>query len=580
MPALPRLLVVAAALVFLALASLSAGWIVDDAGISFAYSRTLAAGHGLRAQPGAPAVEGFSNPLWVMLFALLYGVGAVALPLTPKLVGLALVLVAARAAWIAARSLGEDPEAGAWIAAGALWFSAGNIAVVHWALSGLENPLTLALALGGLAATLGLLAEPGSRGRATATGLLAGAALWNRPDGAALALAPLATGAVLALARRRAPPWLGRVAGLVAGATLLLWATRWACFGALLPNTYLVKGGPRWQVLAGLVLGEAAAWDHARGLLIRVFGSAVSGPVLAVTGLAALALAWRRRLGAGHLALAMYLGATTATYLLLPPDWMDETRFATAAYPLAYLAVLAVWSRALGADPARRPRGLAAIVACLSLVALPDAYFRVLRAEGRANISLDFVDRAFARRFNALADELGIQEGVLATQDLGGALLGSRLRVVDLAGLCDRRVAETLGKDPAALREYLFGEVRPDFLVLHGPWAEAIRAEQDPRLAADYVAIFAASGPMAEEAGGHAQGVYVRRDHLAGHPARLAALRAREHRLESFDREPDRGPLWGWLLAVPGLPRPRPETLTHPGLGDAPAAAKLGATGS
>ena len=74
MPPLARWIAVAAVLVFLAQASLSWSWVIDDAGISLAYSRTLAAGEGLRAQPGAPPVEGFSNPLWMLAFAAL-GVG-------------------------------------------------------------------------------------------------------------------------------------------------------------------------------------------------------------------------------------------------------------------------------------------------------------------------------------------------------------------------------------------------------------------------------------------------------------------------------------------------------------------------
>ena len=111
MPPLARWIAVAAVLVFLAQASLSWSWVIDDAGISLAYSRTLAAGEGLRAQPGAPPVEGFSNPLWVLGFALLYGLGMVRLPLTVKLVSLALVALAGWISWWACQRLGgEDGE--------------------------------------------------------------------------------------------------------------------------------------------------------------------------------------------------------------------------------------------------------------------------------------------------------------------------------------------------------------------------------------------------------------------------------------------------------------------------------------
>ena len=42
-------------------------WIVDDAGISFAYARSLATGAGPVLQRGADPVEGFSNPAWTAI---------------------------------------------------------------------------------------------------------------------------------------------------------------------------------------------------------------------------------------------------------------------------------------------------------------------------------------------------------------------------------------------------------------------------------------------------------------------------------------------------------------------------------
>jgi len=42
-------------------------WIVDDAGLTFAYARSLSSGDGLVLQPGAAPVEGFSSPAWMAL---------------------------------------------------------------------------------------------------------------------------------------------------------------------------------------------------------------------------------------------------------------------------------------------------------------------------------------------------------------------------------------------------------------------------------------------------------------------------------------------------------------------------------
>ena len=42
-------------------------WYVEDAAISFAYARHLAHGDGLVAFVGGERIEGYSNPLWVLL---------------------------------------------------------------------------------------------------------------------------------------------------------------------------------------------------------------------------------------------------------------------------------------------------------------------------------------------------------------------------------------------------------------------------------------------------------------------------------------------------------------------------------
>ena len=49
--------------------------VVEDAAISFAYARNLAEGEGLVALPGGERVEGYSNPLWVLLLAGPYKLG-------------------------------------------------------------------------------------------------------------------------------------------------------------------------------------------------------------------------------------------------------------------------------------------------------------------------------------------------------------------------------------------------------------------------------------------------------------------------------------------------------------------------
>src|SRR5262245_36344248 len=85
-------IVVACVVLFGAHALLFFGWMIDDAGISFAYARNLAHGAGLTIQPGIAPVEGFSNPLWTLMVSAFYSLHLFYEPWTPKLVSFALVI--------------------------------------------------------------------------------------------------------------------------------------------------------------------------------------------------------------------------------------------------------------------------------------------------------------------------------------------------------------------------------------------------------------------------------------------------------------------------------------------------------
>lgn len=90
-------------------AALLGDWIMDDAGISYAYAGNLAGGHGLVSQPGRPPVEGFSNFLWVVLLALLFSARIFDPVVAPKVLGALSVLLSL---WILQRSLRRDPGDG------------------------------------------------------------------------------------------------------------------------------------------------------------------------------------------------------------------------------------------------------------------------------------------------------------------------------------------------------------------------------------------------------------------------------------------------------------------------------------
>jgi hypothetical protein len=89
--------------------------------------------------------------------------------------------------------------------------------------------------------------------------------------------------------------------------------------------------------------------------------------------------------------------------------------------------------------------------------------------------------------FNGYAALLDLDDGVLATPDVGGAALASKLRVVDLAGLADARLARPLSQgNVPQYNEAVFAR-NPDFIELHFPWGMSLFG--DPRLTEGYVEI-------------------------------------------------------------------------------------------
>ncbi|MBO1337573.1 hypothetical protein [Streptomyces sp. VRA16 Mangrove soil] len=509
--AAPRWVLPAAVLAGTALVGLRATalgqWIVDDAAVTFAYVRSLGEGLGPVQQAGAGPVEGYSNPAWLLLLLVgralgLFDRGAWSgvsdLVLFPK--ALALGCVAGTLACVggAARvAVGRR----AWIvvlATGALL--AANLSYVVWAFSGLENAL-----YGLCAAALALLLARGRPGPRAALGAaaLALAAALTRPDGAVLAAAyPL----TVLLRRQRGAVRDGLLNCSAFGACyglFLLW--RHSVFGLWVPNTAVAKSqqAPEPEELAkvGDLLGYA-------GWALVLVGVGCAGLVAARPGPA------RRVLGTLCVPLALALIAFGA----LAPDWMPLYRFATPVWVLgsavAALAGTAVWTGTRARGRVLVGCGVAGALT-LSLTGQA-AHNREFTHE--PTLSMCWVADRYGRTFDAYADRLGLRPGAtVALPDLGGTLLTTRLKVVDLAGLTDRRIADAYAaRDRAALVHYVLREVRPALLHVHAAWPGRSGLTRARLTAAGYVPLYR------EENGGD----YVLASAVPGGARRIAAVRS------------------------------------------------------
>ena len=400
----------------------------DDAWISLRYAEHLAGGQGMRYNPGDERVEGFSSPLHVFYLAALLLAGVPAQQASQLSSVSGAVGLVALVAWWAPRRLGA---AWGWAAALALALNPG---LGMWARGGLETTL---FALGVMAALAAAEA-----GRDRVLGVVLGLLLWLRPEAplyGAVAIGWLAwregfTGG----AWRRAL----RVAGLALAIYVPWLLFRLAYFHDILPNTYYAKmdGVRAAQLRRGLA--------YLQEFLRR---SEIHTPLAlaAVGGMWHLARGGRpRRVGWPWLA-AGFGAAATAFVLAAGGDNMAEQRFLLPAVPLVLLLGAAAGARLASAPGAAGVRrGLAVVLGAAFLsqpVGIASHHLR------HPTFPLDrpaaLVDRHNADIVPRLW-QLGRRLGTLLPADAELALVpagalpqAGRLRIIDMLGLNDRRLA-------------------------------------------------------------------------------------------------------------------------------------------
>lgn len=486
--------IVLAALVFALHASLFGGWIIDDAGISFAYSRNLAAGHGLVAQPGAVPVEGFSNLLWVLILAPFFALRVFHVVWTPKLIALVLSV---GTMWVLYRSLARWAPGGSAVGLATLLLLAVQSAFVIWSVSGLENALYVFLLCVLLSGSMhAFLGGPPSRRRASGMAVVAAAAAATRPDGILYAFLWPSLVMLRSLRSRGRDRWeeMGPILWYGAVSSILvagLVAFRIHYFGDRWPHAYHAKGGPSWDDALAVVLLRPFMRKQIVGL-----ADAIAHPLprclIAASMAATLACCLGGSLRRAQVVLGAFLLMSTTAYLLLPEDWMRELRFATPFFVFAYgfLASL-VWTvcRLFSDDAARLRRAFWLIIGLAILGTIAGTWPRSAHFARGPNVPLSTVAETYGTRYNRVASALGVDRGSFLLPDLGGTLLYSKLEVFDLAGLCDRVIARTLKKNLHAFHDYVFEEIRPTFIHVHGYWVERAKLDEDPRFRREYVAL-------------------------------------------------------------------------------------------
>jgi len=503
---------------YLLLSSLLGSWIVDDAGIVYAYARNIAHGAGFVSQPGRSPVEGYSDPLWVLILVPFFLLRLFHPVIVPKVLGALLVLGSFRALQYA---LGHATGRAAPGFFAAVLLSASPPLTI-WCTSGLENALVLFLV-----SVFYALAVVRPARWCFASGVVTGLLAMTRPEAITLAAAGLAIvlghGLAHHVTARQAlnasRSYLGGLAYVVVPFFLL----RFAIFGRFLPHTYYAKR----EFFAGERLRFFLHKPNELVAKARAFTDALAGPagpwVLGLIALAVFLLVARRKLHASVGAAAAIMLVALLTFVWVEDDWMGELRFGTAVVASTWLtavaATAAVVHELLGG---RGWRALGALCALACLGVLGRGVPRILEFAAAPTLPYEDVDRQYARKFDDYARALDVHDGSVLLPDCGATLVSSHLRVLDLAGLFEPDVVRTLRRGSHWLHgspefsDWVLETARPTFIATHGFWSYFAGLDQDPRFARDYVAVNAYPDSAVEEITKTKlrSGTFVRRDAL------------------------------------------------------------------
>lgn len=443
----PRAVVLAAAGLWLVpavfFAVRLAGRSYDDFYITYRYAWNLAAGHGFVFNPGE-RVFGTTAPGFGLLLALLTRFSRVAIPwLGTASAGAALLAVAL----LALRDSGERwPEA---LAAGTLLLTCNYV----WAQHGSEVPFTLALllaaaALAGGASALGSTPRSTPGWRQLLAGLLAGGAVWCRPDAAAGAAL---LGLLLWREGRRLPWRYGAVLGMVVAAGLAA-ARLW--FGQMLPHTLEAKraqatlAGSSWK--AGMEF-----WPEALAQIGRLYAES-RAPLLAAAGGIGLAVVFLR----GGRVLRLLAGNAAALAIAYP-----LLRVPAYTWYMIPVVIACLYGACfLAGEIARRlaPRPAVAVAVAGALLAVLFAPI-VAKTARQAMLPRAFPRFTLYQRTGLWLRDHSAPEDEIAYVEVGILAYTSERRVQDLVGLVTPRSL------PYLIRNDLAGafRVHPTTFLIH-----------------------------------------------------------------------------------------------------------------
>jgi hypothetical protein len=459
--------------VYLVLSTLLKNWIVDDAGISFAYAKNLANGVGLTTWPGEPPVEGFSNFFWTLILSFFHWIHLFDPTLTPKIISITLVFLLFIFNHQLSKKITQSFIPGLF----ANLLIACNAPFIIWTNSGLENALYVFLMIGLLLQIIQFFEKPKTSsliGASILTFLIA----ITRPEGIIYA----AIFPICWMLKKQSIKYLLTYVGLVSilfGSFLIF---RYFYFNDWLPNTYYIKYHHSTV--------DASLWDK-----IEYFTYAIGGRwarwLIILNLIFSIYIALKLKTNkTSYLTLLVTYLITILNFFILPNDWMHELRFATPFIVITYIVlgsnVYLFLEKYIVSHPAIK---IVATFFSISFIGYSAYHFHIRLNDFRKDPTLSFaqVKQRFADPFNDCNKQLQLKDATILLPDAGASLYYLNMQVYDAVGLCDKNIRIKRNEGPESLRNYIFNELQPTFIHLHGKWAELYNIYEDPRLDQYYV---------------------------------------------------------------------------------------------
>ncbi len=460
---------------FIFFAMQMSAWWIDDAGITFSYSRTLSDGYGVTFQPGEPPTEGYSSSLWMLMLAFFGLIGA-DIPNTAKFLGMVLGLVTLTAVFQIVWS--QTRSAICLVLAG---ISTSTAPFVVWVSSGQEHALQGVL----LVLIVLVVGFEVNRWRLKTAFLLSMLVL-TRPEAPLIVMTTYA--AVMLWSWRNdynfkilqyleiaLLPFLCFVA-------LVIW--RIIYFGDMFPNPYYAKASG--SDFAGVLNPFGAGWSY-------IIDGLNSSALIMTLPLICFAFSGdRKRL---LLALTAVLSGHLLFVIWAGGDWMGQYRFL-----MPVTSLVAIFA-ALGLFAITFPTAKLWCGALISVVLAIVTVKQLDSFEARPTTPLAVVSE-IGSEFARVSELLRIEDPILAHHDAGGISYDRKIGLVDLGGLVDREIAKNM-KNRSFLETYILEQRRPHFIFGAINFAAASGFTESEAFFRDYVPLIFENMPIMESSLSH-----------------------------------------------------------------------------